>query len=312
MKGEDFAVDFGFVADVRLRGVISQYHGEAIRAFDYGLYAATVFLSGAALEGSITWALEKHRGSLPPESRKWGLAKLLDEAGQENLVGDAARGAAWAVRDFRNLIHPYNVIGRSTHADLALAAGALSAVLEITRSVRGRLSAEEAPAKQVPPAPTFDADRQRRLLNFAWLLPGKVSGCRGPQSGQDLDVLRDLGVRAIVRLAAVDEAGVTAAEIEAAGLRDCHEPVKDFAAPRLEQVERAVAFIRSELQAGNTVAVSCGAGYGRTSTLLAAWLISEGQPTDQALQHVKEACARSPETAEQIETLRLFERSRRR
>src|SRR5713226_7289833 len=101
MKGEEFTVDFSFVADVSLRRVISQYHGEAVRAFDHGLYAATVFLSGAAMEGCITWALEARRGPLPPESRKWGLAKLLDEAGKANLLGDAARAAAWAVRGFR-------------------------------------------------------------------------------------------------------------------------------------------------------------------------------------------------------------------
>jgi hypothetical protein len=39
------------------------------------------------------------------------------------LLGNTAHRAAWAVRDFRNLIHPYNAIGRSTRPDVALATG---------------------------------------------------------------------------------------------------------------------------------------------------------------------------------------------
>lgn len=136
MKIQELAVTFDFVTQLDVRRVISRYHGEAIRAFDAGLFAATVFLSGAALEGCLTWALEKRRGSLPPEYTKWGLAKLLDEAAKDKILGDTARAAAWAVRDFRNLIHPYNAINKSTRTDLALATGALAAVVEVTRSLK--------------------------------------------------------------------------------------------------------------------------------------------------------------------------------
>jgi protein-tyrosine phosphatase len=103
---------------------------------------------------------------------------------------------------------------------------------------------------------------------------------------------------------------VTVREVEIAGLRDCHEGVRDFSAPTIHQLERATAFINSEFEARRAVVVSYGAGYGRTSTILAAWLVSRGECTADALTKVKTICVREPETPEQVEVLREFERTR--
>jgi hypothetical protein len=44
------------------------------------------------------------------------------------------------VKDFRNLIHPYNVLEHSARPDPSLAISALAALAEIRRSLEGRLS----------------------------------------------------------------------------------------------------------------------------------------------------------------------------
>ena len=51
-----------------------------------------------------------------------------------------------------------------------------------------------------------------------------------------------------------------------------HIPVKDFSPPTIEQVEEAIAFIDSNIAAGNIVVVHCLGGCGRTGTVLSAWL----------------------------------------
>lgn len=120
-------------------------------------------------------------------------------------------------------------------------------------------------------------------------------------------MLSDLGVQSMVRLAPAEEAFVTVADIQAAGFTDLYEPVKDFTAPSLDQISRIIAFIRAELETNHTILVCCGAGYGRTSTILCAWLIANNVSVEEALRQVKDTCYRSPETAEQVEVLRQLE-----
>jgi atypical dual specificity phosphatase len=136
---------------------------------------------------------------------------------------------------------------------------------------------------EVPPAnvsPELQGIAQR--LNFSWVEERRVAGCRGPRSQQDLADLASLGVDSVVRLA--ETTGVSAEQVAAAGLRDCHEPVADFTAPSQEQVDRALGFMFQELGARRAVVVSCGAGQGRTGTLLACYLTARGYGAERAIE----------------------------
>jgi hypothetical protein len=55
------------------------------------------------------------------------------------LIGKTAKQASWALKDFRNFIHPYNVLKQSARPDAALAMSAMAALIEIRRSLEGKL-----------------------------------------------------------------------------------------------------------------------------------------------------------------------------
>jgi len=147
-------------------------------------------------------------------------------------------------------------------------------------------------------------------LNFGWLIDGAVAGSGAPMDTVELEYLRARGVRAMVRLAHpdTDPLVIDHAEVTRAGLEDLEIPVEDYHAPTLEQVETALGFIRKQLNAGRAVAVSCGGGYGRTGTVLACYLVSDGMSASRAIEDVRMKRPKSIETPEQEQAVHEFER----
>jgi len=145
-------------------------------------------------------------------------------------------------------------------------------------------------------------------MNFSWIENGRVAGCRGPRSKSDLAFLRSQGIRALVRLAYDEETGMTKRRVEAERIEDFYEPVRDFTAPSQEQIDRVLKFVQNALEQGKPVAVSCGAGIGRTGTILGCYLVSLGHTAEQAIQQLRLARPRSVEVLEQREAIIEFER----
>lgn len=107
---------------------------------------------GAVAEGLLTWALlqredealkcgkaPKDKGGQVLPLPRWGLAHLIEVSADIGAIGKAARQASWALKDFRNFIHPYNLLEQSARPDQALAMSALAALAEIRRSLEGHL-----------------------------------------------------------------------------------------------------------------------------------------------------------------------------
>jgi len=123
-------------------------------------------------------------------------------------------------------------------------------------------------------------------MNFSWVEQDRIAGCRGPRSDKDLAFLTSAGIRALVRLAHEHETGISKADVEAHGLEDCHEPIPDWNPPTQTQIDGIVEWVCNAIAGGKPVAVSCGAGYGRTGTVLACYLIASGRTAEDAIQHL--------------------------
>ena len=137
-------------------------------------------------------------------------------------------------------------------------------------------------------------------LNFSWIVEGRVGGMARPRP-TDLDWLRAQGVTAIVSL--------TETRPELTGFEVLRLPIVDMRSPTLEQMRAAVGFIREVVAKGGAVVAHCTAGMGRTGTILAAYLVSEGLPVDEALRRVRELRPGSVETPEQEDALATYRES---
>jgi atypical dual specificity phosphatase len=80
--------------------------------------------------------------------------------------------------------------------------------------------------------------------------------------------------------------------------------------PLPEQIQQALFFIDQHRLAGTAVAVHCLMGQGRTGTILAAYLIRDGMPADEAIARLREICPGAVESPSQRHALALFAQRR--
>jgi len=143
-------------------------------------------------------------------------------------------------------------------------------------------------------------------LSFSWLVDREIAGHSAPQSDDDLNYLKSKGIKALVRMAESHKARVNGAQIRKLGFSDCHEPVPDFTAPNEVQIETMVTFLKQSVAEGRPVGVSCGAGIGRTGTILACYLVSKGYTAEQAMKEVKHRRGAEIETDDQRQAVRSY------
>lgn len=146
------------------------------------------------------------------------------------------------------------------------------------------------------------------LNNFGYLLKGELAGCGHPDTygdcGEALAELRDLGIEALVSL---DEEGVPLHLVAEHGLHYLHLPIPDFHPPTLQQAEKFIVFAKAQREEGRQITVHCRGGYGRTGTMLACYLVSQGETADAAINKVRAARPGSIETRAQERFVEDFE-----
>jgi atypical dual specificity phosphatase len=143
---------------------------------------------------------------------------------------------------------------------------------------------------------------------FDWLIPQQLGACVNPMVGlQAAQALESGRVTLLINLHELPDAPELLARLRAETL---HLPVTNPYPPTQAQLDVGVAAIRNALAQGERVAVHCAAGLGRTGTLLAAFLVSQGESADNAISRVRAVRPGSVETLEQEQAVHEFQRRR--
>lgn len=162
----------------------------------------------------------------------------------------------------------------------------------------------------------MDSTQQESLL--WWVIPGVLAGMPMPYihldrrmaGGGALTTFEDempglhaAGVRAVVCLLNIPS---DAPVYESAGFSFLCLPVPDGGAPTFEQADEFVRFVTKQREAQRPVAVHCEAGLGRTGTLLATYLVAQGESAAAAITRVRAAEKVAVETPQQIHFLEQY------
>ena len=144
----------------------------------------------------------------------------------------------------------------------------------------------------------------RGPANFSWLLRNKLAGCARPREDSELSWLWNHGIRAIVCLNR--ENPLSRETIEDRGFVYEFIPVKDFSAPSMDDIKKYIKFVTDMINQEKPVVTCCGAGIGRTGTMLAVYLVNEGYPPIRALEEVKRKRGCGVEAEEQMEAVQKY------
>lgn len=140
------------------------------------------------------------------------------------------------------------------------------------------------------------------LSNFSYVIPDKLAGCGRPGGAADLQALRNEGITALVSLTVIPPEPELVAS---ADLKHLHLPVMDFTAPSAEAIDECISFVKNSTESG-AVAIHCGAGYGRTGTMLACCLVAEDIPAEEAIRRIRLLRPGSIETMEQELSVHMY------
>lgn len=136
------------------------------------------------------------------------------------------------------------------------------------------------------------------MNNFSWVVEGEIAGMARPYGRDDSlwPWLAHKGIALVVSLtAAPPDANVLAAQ----GIDVLHVPVEDFSAPTPQDIDAFLDRARFYRHEHKAIVVHCGAGIGRTGTMIACYLVDKGMKPDDAIALVRKKRPGSIETQEQ-------------
>jgi len=147
-----------------------------------------------------------------------------------------------------------------------------------------------------------------------WVEEGRFLAGPYPHSGDRITRLRDLGVTLFVDLTEPGEYGSPSYDARLGGaIGVVRKPLRDFTAPRADEMREILDVIDSELAAGGVVYLHCYGGIGRTGTVVGCYLVRHGTPPDEVIEAIGRLRAEtdtadwpSPESEEQCKLVETW------
>jgi atypical dual specificity phosphatase len=140
--------------------------------------------------------------------------------------------------------------------------------------------------------------------NFSWIIEKKLAGSAIPTSKEEVDWLKEEGVKSIVtiREEPLDDDWIDDIEY-------LHIHSNDMGVPEFDDLISSVDFIHRQLENNKPVMVHCLAGLGRTGTILACYLIKyEKISADDAITKIRKERSGSIQSYSQEEIIFRFEK----
>jgi len=152
------------------------------------------------------------------------------------------------------------------------------------------------------------AGQDRPPQNFSFVFEKSLAGMARPgvyrSLEEDLRSLEGAGIKNVVSLTLAPLEEEIAAKY---GLVVHHFPIEDFTAPSMGQLRECLDVVARSIEENRPVAVHCGAGYGRTGTILASFFVRRNVPADEAIREIRALRPYSIETPEQEAIIREYE-----
>ena len=141
--------------------------------------------------------------------------------------------------------------------------------------------------------------------NFSWIIEKKLAGSAIPTSKEEVDWLKEEGVKSIVT--------IREEPLEEEWLEDInylHIHSNDMGVPEFDDLINSVDFLHQRITNDEPVMVHCLAGLGRTGTILACYMIKyEQMSADDAIQKVRNERHGSNQSYSQQEKMYRFDKS---
>lgn len=156
------------------------------------------------------------------------------------------------------------------------------------------------------------------ITGFYWVVEDEIAGMAMPTAGRahlyledadraaaeefrrEIEDLKSRGIRAVVSLT---EEPLSASAIRNAGLDYLHIPIPDMTAPTPGQIEQFTRFVRERAARNEATVAHCYSGSGRTGTMIACYLVSQGMSSSEAIRAVRNKRPGAIETFRQEEAV---------